>query len=126
MVIGTAGPLPEAPKEQVQFLEDLTDADLALATKTPAGLVNLGNTCYANASIQALRAIPELGEALEKYQPGAGVPGRGDAGLTRAMKGLWAGMKQTAEGFPPMMFLQVSGEKWGWRTRRAASRNVTR
>lgn len=32
----------------------------------------------------------------------------GDAGLTRAMKGLWEGMGRTTEGFPPMAFLQVS------------------
>lgn len=31
MVIGTAGPLPEKPKESVVFLEDMDDGELALA-----------------------------------------------------------------------------------------------
>ena len=37
-----------------------------------AGLQNTGNTCYANASLQVLRSIPELQDALSSYRPAAG------------------------------------------------------
>ncbi|KAL7412300.1 hypothetical protein BDY24DRAFT_393930 [Mrakia frigida] len=108
MLIGTSGPLPTAPSKPITFLEDMDDSELALATKSPTGLINLGNTCYANASIQALRSVPELRTALASYSGGQGQSSTGgDAGLTRAMKGLWDGMGRTTEGFPPMSFLQT-------------------
>lgn len=38
MVIGTAGPLPERPKTETVFLEDMDDGELALAVR-PAAFV---------------------------------------------------------------------------------------
>jgi ubiquitin carboxyl-terminal hydrolase 14 len=58
----------EKPKEKMKFLEDMDEAEAAqLEGATPAGLQNLGNTCYMNSTLQVLRSVPELQEELLRY-----------------------------------------------------------
>ncbi|KAK2795897.1 hypothetical protein FQN50_009675 [Emmonsiellopsis sp. PD_5] len=103
------------PKEATKFIEDMTEAEAARAEgATPAGLQNLGNTCYLNSTLQTLRIVPELQEELLKYKPSTrerntsallGMSSSMD--LTASLRDLYKQMSETQEGFPPIMFLNA-------------------
>lgn len=67
LMMGTAEKIPEAPQEKPKFIEDMSDNELTAVMNVPSGLCNLGNTCYLNATVQCLKTVPELKEAIEKY-----------------------------------------------------------
>ncbi|KAI5464006.1 hypothetical protein BGZ63DRAFT_451323 [Mariannaea sp. PMI_226] len=107
---GSSGGDLVRPKDQVKFVEDMTDAEQAQQVgATPAGLVNLGNTCYLNSTLQTLKAIPELQDALKKYNPGPATGGlmlgSGSNDLTTQLSKLYKQMGETQESFPPLVFL---------------------
>ncbi|KAJ4994306.1 ubiquitin carboxyl-terminal hydrolase [Stagonosporopsis vannaccii] len=112
----------EKPKEKIKFLEDMDEAEAAqLEGATPAGLQNLGNTCYMNSTLQVLRSVPELQEELLRYSDsGAGSSNSANAlsqfglsglgasmDLTGSLRDLFKQMGETQQGFPPLMFLNA-------------------
>lgn len=108
MVVGTAGELPKPPSQPIVFLEDLGEQDLAEALKLPVGFKNLGNTCYMNATLQAMRAIPELQTALSSYTAsGPSAPGGPDGRLAIALRDTYRDMDRKTDGVVPVFFLQL-------------------
>ncbi|KAI9828300.1 MAG: deubiquitinating enzyme [Thelocarpon impressellum] len=123
---GSAGVL-QRPKEKIRFVEDMSEAEAAkIDGAIPAGLQNLGNTCYLNSTLQTLRFVPELQQELSKYKasPASGPSAAGSAGLgdlsqfglsglgasmdlTASLRDLYQQMSETQEGFPPLMFLNA-------------------
>ena len=111
-----------APMEKPKFLEDLTEAEQArMEGATPAGLQNLGNTCYLNSTLQVLKSMPEMQEELSLYRPDAAAGGNSLQGLSQfglggigtnndlvsQLRDLYKQMSETQEGFPPLMFLNT-------------------
>jgi len=92
------------PAQKTKFIEDMDESELQTAMKMPAGLTNLGNTCYMNATVQCLKSVPEFREALVKYEGSSGSGGFDDGGLnhamTSAMRDLYRSMEKQATVHP--------------------------
>ena len=112
--------LLERPKEQTKFMEDMTEAEVAKTEgATPAGLVNLGNTCYMNSTLQTLRGVPELQDALLRYSASNAGPSTFNASdfstlststgadLTASLRDLYKQMSETQSAFQPIHFLLI-------------------
>ncbi|GBN07618.1 Ubiquitin carboxyl-terminal hydrolase 14 [Araneus ventricosus] len=75
----------------------------------PPGLTNLGNSCYMNATIQCLKTVPELRDALKKFTGSITsgntiVPAQS---ITAALRDLFSALDTCGTDFQPIILLQV-------------------
>ncbi|GJQ14796.1 hypothetical protein GpartN1_g6587.t1 [Galdieria partita] len=70
VLIGSADEVPKAPTTSVQFIEDVSpngENMVQLWDGLPCGMVNVGNTCYMNATVQCLSTVDCLRHSIRAY-----------------------------------------------------------
>lgn len=98
-LMGTADVVVSKPSAEVKFIEDMTAEEQAKAgTILPAGLINLGNTCYMNSTLQCLRYI----EGFRKLV--SNVP---TSSLAHELSQLYNELDRSASPVIPGRFLQI-------------------
>jgi len=118
-LMGTAeGRELKEPAEKVVFEEDLTPAQKAVLLKErkvevpPAGIKNLGNTCYMNSVVQCLSVVTDLAEAVEKYTPPAAEQRDVDSVLTAQLRTVNQQLKSTTDSIVPLQFVMALRQRF--------------
>ena len=100
----------------MKFVEDMTAEEKAKAMREktgiviPAGLENLGNTCYMNSVVQCLKRVNELKESLKEFEldeQSQGLQNDPNVLMTSAARNLMMDLDGKGEPFAPFQFVQT-------------------
>jgi ubiquitin carboxyl-terminal hydrolase 14 len=98
-LMGTADVIVAKPIE-VKFVEDMSAEEQTKAgVASPAGLINLGNTCYLNSTVQCLRYLPAIREILSKSA--------NERNLLSQLNTLFLELDRSSTSVVPFMFVQM-------------------
>ncbi|VDM05297.1 unnamed protein product [Schistocephalus solidus] len=77
--------------------------------RMPIGIVNLGNTCYMNGTLQLLFLLPELRDALSVVEPSRLPPSMNEnsKALVTSMRFLFQSMEKAEKAVIPVFFLKA-------------------
>ena len=97
----------EPPTTKTIFLEDMKEEEIA-AMADPAGLVNLGNTCYLNSVLQCLRVIPQFQSAISSNFTAAATNAITNSNfLINTLQSTYRQLSQQTTPVQPIMFVQA-------------------
>lgn len=115
-LMGTAeGNELKKPTENIVFEEDLTPEERAKILKEkkveilPAGIKNLGNTCYLNSTLQCLLRLGDFRDSIDAFVPSEASP---DATLTAQLRGVSQMLSSTTDSIAPLQFITALRQRF--------------